>query len=109
MQQTQSKLGLASFVLSVVAAGLTLSTVVVAGVMQASTRGGLDAKPTWAVVLGLAIFAFTALDLVALGLGIAGLVQKDRKKTFAALGTGLSAVTIFMTIALMVVGVMAKK
>jgi hypothetical protein len=38
------------------------------------------------------------LSLVALGLGIGGLIQKDRKKIFSILGTIISAVTtIYLT------------
>jgi hypothetical protein len=41
---------------------------------------------------------------LALGLGIAGLVQKNRKKIFAVLGTIFSALSCMGTISVVVIG-----
>ena len=58
-------------------------------------------------MLGLFIIAFLLLALIALGLGIGGLVQKERKKVFAILGIVFSALTILGTLSLMVIGLIA--
>ena len=47
-------------------------------------------------------FLFAAL--VSLGLGIGGLLQKERKKVFAILGTVFSAAIILCTVALIALG-----
>jgi hypothetical protein len=48
-------------------------------------------------------FASPFLFIVALGLGIGGLIQKDRKKLFAILGTVISTLTfVFICFALIV-------
>ena len=55
-------------------------------------------------IAGAAAGAFLGASLVALGLGIGGLIQKDRKKIFAILGTVFAAITFLGTILLMMVG-----
>jgi hypothetical protein len=52
----------------------------------------------------LFIFALLVVDIVALGLGIAGLIQKKRKKLFAILGTVFAAATILGILFLIVIG-----
>ncbi|MDX9980739.1 MAG: hypothetical protein RBU25_12010 [Lentisphaeria bacterium] len=54
------------------------------------------------------IIGMMLLDLVALGLGIGGLIQKDRKKVFAILGTIFSGLTIGGVLLLMVLGTVAE-
>jgi hypothetical protein len=70
--------------------------------------GGIDEESAGAVVLGLLIIGMMLLDLVALGLGIGGLIQKDRKKVFAILGTIFSGLTIGGVLLLMVLGTVAE-
>ena len=59
------------------------------------------------MVVGLFLIAFLMLDLLAIGLGIAGLIQKDRKKTFSILGLIFGASTVVITVFLMIIGLMA--
>jgi hypothetical protein len=104
MEQKHSGIGIASFITSVVASILLGLMVVIAGAMEIATPGGLDEKTAAAMVLGLFIIALLVVDIVALGLGIAGLFQKDRKKLFAILGTTFSAATIIGILFLIVIG-----
>ncbi|ABO22167.1 hypothetical protein SHLO109777_16870 [Shewanella loihica] len=99
-----SGLGIAAFTLSIIATLLIFGIVTVAGVMEATTPGGIDETSPEAIVVGMLIFAFIGLALVALGLGIGGLVQKQRKKIFAILGTIFSSVAILATLALIAYG-----
>ena len=78
--------------------------IVIAGVIEASTPGGMDEESADAAMVGFAIFALMSAELVALGLGIAGLLQKERKKIFAIFGVVFSAGTIVLTILLMMLG-----
>ena len=103
-EQPHSGLGIASFILSIVSGVLIFLLVVVAGVIEATTPGGMDEESAVAVMVGLCLFALLFVSLVALVLGIAGLVQQDRKKIFAILGTVFSAVTILGTIGIVIVG-----
>jgi len=103
-----SGLGIASFVLSVVGGILTFLVVVVAGVMSAGSPDGLDENSAQAIVIGLFIIGFAILDVIALGLGIAALQQKDRKQTFSILGMVFAGCTVLGVIGLMIVGTVAK-
>jgi hypothetical protein len=100
-----SGLGIASFVISLVAGALLLLFVGIAGVLTVS--GGLDENSPQAVMLGLLIITILIVVLVALGLGIGGLVQRERKKIFAALGTIFSAAIFLGGVLLIVVGALS--
>jgi hypothetical protein len=103
-QKKHSGLGIASFITSIVSGILIFLLIVIAGVMEASSPGGLDEESAGAVVVGLFLFAFLGASLVALGLGIGGLIQKERKNIFAILGTVFAAVSIVGTTFIMVLG-----
>jgi hypothetical protein len=64
----------------------------------------MDADSTAAMIVGLAIFAACAGQLVALGLGIAGLFQQDTRWAFAVLGIVFSSAAVLGTGLLLVVG-----
>ena len=102
-----SGLGIASFITSMVAGVLIFLLIVIAGVMEASTPGGIDEESPAAVAIGLFLFAFIGLALVALGLGVGGLMQANRKKIFAILGTVFSSVSIVGTLFIMLLGLAA--
>jgi hypothetical protein len=104
MNQKHSGLGIASFVTSIVSSVSLFLTFLVAGVLEVSTPGGLDEESAAAIVVGLCMFAFLFVALVSLGLGIGGLIQKDRTKLFAVLGTVFSACAFFGTIVLVLIG-----
>lgn len=102
-----SGLGIASFVISLVAGALLLLFVGIAGVLTVTQPGGLDENSPQAVMLGLLIITILIVVLVALGLGIGGLVQRERKKIFAALGTIFSAAIFLGGVLLIVVGALS--
>ena len=103
-EQRHSGLGIASFITSIVSGILIFLLVVILGVMEVSTPGGVDEKSAGAVMAGLFLFAFLGASLLAFVLGIVGLMQKDRKKVFAILGTVFSAVSLVITIFIIVLG-----
>ena len=104
MDQKHSGLGIASFITSI-ASGLPLALIVIlAGTIEALTPGGMDSQSPVAMAVGLAMFFFIFIGLVSIGLGIAALIQKDRKKIFAILGTVFSAVVVFGIFGLLLIG-----
>ena len=109
MEQKHSGLGIASFITSIFSGICLFLTFVAAGVMEASTPGGIDETSPLAVFVGLCMFAFLFIALVALGLGIAGIVQRDRIKLFAWLGTIFSACSLLGTISLILIGLSIGK
>lgn len=106
MDAKHSGLGIASFIISLVAGLAILIAIVIAGIMEANTPGGIDENSPEAILLGLVLIGMMFLDLVALGLGIGALFQRDRKKIFAILGTIFSGVVVLGTAFLMVIGSM---
>ena len=103
-KRRHSGLGIASFVIGCVSAVLILVLLVVAGVMEASTPGGMSETSPAAIAIGLMLFLFVFLSLVGLGLGIAGLFQSERKKVFAVLGTIFGGVTVLGTAGIVALG-----
>ena len=106
-EQKHSRLGIASFITSIVSGILFFLVIVIAAVMETSTPGGMDEESAGAIMVGLFLFAFLGAALVALGLGIGGLIEKERKKIFAILGTVFAALTIVGTIFIMMLGLAA--
>ncbi|MEJ2497014.1 MAG: hypothetical protein P8Y43_05990 [Sulfurovaceae bacterium] len=83
MEQKHSGIGIASFVISIVAGILIFIVLAIAGSIEASTPGGIDENSTEAVMIGLAIIGLLFLNVLSVGLGIGVLLQKERKKIFA--------------------------
>lgn len=104
MEVKHSGVGIASFVTSIVAGVLIFLLVIIAGVLEVSTPGGMGEESIAAVLIGLFLFAFLGAELVALGLGIGGLIQKDRKKIFAILGVVFSATALLITLFILFLG-----
>lgn len=99
-----SGLGIASFVLALALALIMFGLFVVAGVMEASTPGGLDEESPQAVAVGLGIIGTGFGNLVGLILGIAGLCQSGRMKVFAAIGVLLNGFILAGTAATIALG-----
>jgi hypothetical protein len=116
----QSRMGIASFVLAV----LAILCIVVAVVLIVAFGGqitgtdptsltpqemqrNMERSPSATVALGVAGFgvAFGALlFLIGLVLGVAGLIQRRRKKLFAGLGTALNGLPLLLIVGLFVLG-----
>lgn len=107
--QKHSGLGIASFVTSLASGIMIFLLIIIAAVMKTSAPESMDGKSAGATIVGLLLFAFIGTSLVALGLGIGGLLKKDRKKIFAILGTVFSAVAIVGTISLIMFGLAMRR
>ena len=99
-----SGIGIASFVISIAAGIVTFVVFGIAGVIEASTPGGMVENSVEAIMIGLGVIGLSIAGLVALGLGIGGLFQKERKKIFAILGTVLSSAVFVVTVLAVIVG-----
>lgn len=99
-----SGIGIASFAMSLGILIVTFILVVIAGVMEASTPGGINEESPAAIMLGLAIIGMVVLNVIAFGLGIGTMFQSDRKKLFGVLGMTFSALTIVGIISLIMFG-----
>ena len=105
---TQSGLGIASFIIAV-AVGFGMALLVVyAGVVEASTPGGMNEQSTMAMLIGFGALGGMAAAVLGIVLGIGGLVQRDRKRLFAVLGLVLNGLTIVGVAGLILVGLLVQ-
>lgn len=107
MEMKHSGLGIASFVVSLLVGAILMALVIVAGLMEAGTPGGIDEDSMAAVGLGLLLIAGMIGELVAGALGIAALLQSGRRKTFGVLGLVFAAMSLLGMVVLMIVGTLA--
>ncbi|KXU38521.1 hypothetical protein AXE65_01085 [Ventosimonas gracilis] len=101
-QKRHSRLGIASFVLSLLAPLLCIGSLMIIAIMMGHASTPRQ-KALQEIVDGLWEPGLAALMLlgplmlpVALLLGITGLMQKNRKKAFALTGTLISAVLMLL-------------
>lgn len=99
-----SGMGIASFVISIAVGCAEFILVAVAGFMEASTPGGMDEESPQAIMLGLGIIGGLVLCVPGVGLGIAGVVAKDRNKLFAILGLVFNCSIMLLVASLVVLG-----
>tara|TARA_B100000424_G_scaffold267928_1_gene261711 strand:+ start:941 stop:1270 length:330 start_codon:yes stop_codon:yes gene_type:complete len=105
-RQGQSKLGIASLLISILTVIGLFIIFLIAGVMESNTYGGIDEESAGAIILGLFIFGFIFLDLLAIGLGIVGIFQKTRERITAIIGTIISSATLIITVSLIGIGLL---
>lgn len=99
-REGHSKLGIASFVTAIVG-GLSFFILCVSlGYMELNTPGGIDEASKAVILMGLGIILALFILLISLGLGIGGLIQKERKKIFSVLGVVFS---FFMLLVLSII------
>ncbi len=91
-----SKLGIKSLITSKVYSFLVFILFVIAGVIDA------DEESAEIIILSMFLLLFLGTSFVGLILGIMGVVQKERKILFSALGIGISGATIFLAIIIMI-------
>jgi hypothetical protein len=101
----QSGLGIASLILSVISGVGLFFIVVVAGIIETSTPGGMDENSAEAMLIGLSLFGFIFTALLALGLGIGGLVQQNRRRAMAVFGTVLASASLIAITLIMMLGI----
>lgn len=107
--QPHSGLGIASFVISLGAGAVLCIVIGIAGVLD-TQPGGLDEDSVAAGLLGLAMVATGLAQTLALalGLGIAALVQAGRNKLYGVLGTVFSATGLVGTTLLFLLGALME-
>jgi hypothetical protein len=98
-----SGIGVASFATSIAA----VAALIVAAIIWASNPDSVVADTPAAYRVGVVAISAFALGLLAFSLGIAGLFQKGRKKSFAILALVFSTPVIAMLVLLLTVGLYA--
>ncbi|AZK48165.1 hypothetical protein [Paenibacillus lentus] len=113
-RRKHSGLGIASFVMSIIALlGYFIAFfLIIAAVGQAIQDPAYIEETITndpAAIMGtLAIFGAAIINLIALILGIVGLIIKNRKKVFAIIGTVLSSLSVLLIVFLFIVGTLQQ-
>jgi hypothetical protein len=103
-ERKESGLGIASFLIGLVAGAMELVLIAIAAVMATSSPGGMDEKSPQAIVLGLGILAGLALAILGLLTGIVAMLDRRRAKVFAILGVLCSGMVLLCVALLLIVG-----
>ncbi|HET6879005.1 MAG TPA: hypothetical protein VFI31_02550 [Pirellulales bacterium] len=103
-----SGLGITSFVMAILIGVFEFVMVLVAGLVEVSTPGGMDENSPTAMVIGFGVCGGMLLSAVAVVLGIVSLFQAQRKKLFGILGIALSCALFLGVILLMIIGTLAE-
>ena len=114
----QSRMGIASFVIAILATVIVIVGVIVVvafggevigpnpqGLTPQDIQQNLEQSPSAAAALGVAGISFLVgplLYLLGLALGVAGLIQRRRKKLFSWLGTVLNVLPLLAILGLVV-------
>ena len=106
MEPKHSKLGISSFILSILSGLGMFATFAIAGILESSAPGGMDEEALSTMLIGFAIIGLMFTQVLAFGLGIAGAFQKNTKKVFSILGIIFSATAGLFALLLMIVGIM---
>ena len=101
----QSGLGVASFTLSLVSIVATIALFGYVGYLEITAAGGVSGDDTVAMLIGFAIIACIAMLLVGVVLGIVALLQKERRRTLAAIGVGLNGLFAILIGVVMWIGI----
>lgn len=103
-----SGLGIASFVIAIVFGFALFVLIGLAGYQEVTNPGGMDENSAAAMVLGLMLMGALLMNVVGAALGLAGVIQKERRKIFAVLGLVFNLLAVVGTGCLMAIGVMME-
>ena len=95
--------GIASLVISVMVAGGDFLIIGIAAYMKSSKPPG-DEKGTTAALLGFLLIGGLALAFAGAALGVAGLLQRDKKRLAAMLGLSINGCIFLFVMYLLVIG-----
>jgi hypothetical protein len=96
--------GIASFIIGVTCVISVLALVGAAGVMTQSGK----LTPELNVLLGLGILSAGLVDMIGIGLGLFGAVDRSSKKAFPVLGLSLNIGILVVFASLVVIGLSMK-
>jgi len=100
----QSRMGIASLLISIVNIIVTFILILIAGFWEANAPGGVDENSAAAVILGLCLFGTVGVNMVSIGLGIAAILQKQRIRICAFIGTSLATASLVFNVAIIALG-----
>jgi hypothetical protein len=121
-ENRHSRMGIASFVISILSTVLVVTLFIIAAVIGASAFGNvqdpqsidpqsLQDSPALVglAAVGLGMLASIAFYLLGLGLGVAGIIQRRRKRFFAVLGAIFNGIVLLLIVGLVAFGFVASQ
>jgi hypothetical protein len=99
-----SRFGIASVIIALCVGIFMFILIAIAGVLSMQAGGELDEDSPEAMMIGLGVLAGFAMNLISLGLAIAGLCEKRRNKVFAILGLVINVVLFIGVCGLTAIG-----
>jgi hypothetical protein len=102
--RTHDGKGIASFIIGVISVVFVLALIGTAGVM---TKAG-TMTPELNIIIGLGMISACFVDLIGIGLGFFGAVDRSSKKVYPVLGLVLNIGILVIFAALVVIGLLMK-
>jgi len=102
-----SGLGIVSLAIAVVVGLAEIVLLVIAGILESQTPGGVDENSPEAMILGLLLIGGMVMSLVGGVLAVVALVQGGRNKIFPILGLALNGMIIVGMIGIITIGLFA--
>jgi hypothetical protein len=102
-----SGLGIASVAFGVLGALAMGGALGIAMYAAVANKGEVDEQSPLIMTVGFLFCAGVPLNILGIGLGIAGLVQKDRRKLFAIIGLSVNAGMLLVMGGILVLGLVA--
>jgi hypothetical protein len=102
--RTHNGKGIASFIIGVTSVVFVLALIGTAGVM---TKAG-TMTPQLNMIIGLGMISACFVDLIGIGLGFFGAVDRSSKKVYPVLGLVLNIGILVIFAALVVIGLLVK-
>lgn len=103
-RKKHSAYGIACFIISIVAILMIFGVLLVSQIIN-PIEAGLS-EDSFYVVIGLIAILGGFLSLIGLGLGIYGVVQKNRKRVFSVLGVIFNVLVVIFVLACFFIGSM---
>jgi hypothetical protein len=108
MGNPQSGFGIASFVVSILGCLSIFFSIVLAVILGSANPEGVKDNSIEAIVLGLAMLGSMAMLIIALVLGVVGIMSRNRSKVFAILGSTFSGLALAGALGLIILGLLME-
>jgi hypothetical protein len=102
--RTHKGIGIASFIIGVTCVTLVLGLVGTTGVMAKAGK----LTPELSIIIGLGMLSACFVELIGIGLGIFGAVDRSSKKVYPVMGLILNTVILVLFGALVFIGLSLK-
>ncbi len=102
MERKHSKLGIASLILTSVAAMGGFGLIALVAIIKAVDYGHGPGQRLGHVLAVLCLAALVCTNLIAVGLGVGGMMQPERKKSFGILGVVLASLQLLVVLVIVV-------